>query len=106
MLLTVFVLTFSYTVYLSAEMWSLSFIVALLSPLLSLSKVPTALEKVTSPTTLTAASSPPPPCHLLSCQSENANSSEESEPLLAVDEAQALVEYTGIRKRVVRPTTH
>ena len=104
-LLTVFVLTYSYTVYLSEEMWSSSFIVALLSPLLSLSKVPTALEKMTSPTTFTAASSPPPPCRSL-FERENTKS-EESEPLLIVDdETQPLAECTGIRRRTAWSTTH
>ena len=106
MLLTVFVRTYSYTVYLSAEMWSSSFIVALLAPLLSLSKVPTALEKMTSPPTLATTSSSPPPTSQSPSDQENIKSSEESEPLSTVDEAQALIEYRGIRKRVVRPTTH
>ena len=106
-LLTVFVLTYSCTVYLTADARSSYFFVALLAPLLSLSKVPTALEKMTSPSTFTAASSPPPLHRSLSCQSENTNSSKYSEPLLTVDdEAQPLAECTGIRRRTAWSTTY
>ena len=104
-LLSLFVITYSYIIYLSADAWNSSFIVVLLWPLLSLSKVPTELDGVTSPTTLTTASSSPP--HRLSPSGqENTESAKESEPLLTVDEAQPLAECTGIRKRTAWSITH
>ena len=106
MLLTVFVRTYSYTVYLSAEMWSSSFIVALLAPLLSLSKVPNKLEKMVSSTSLTTTSSSPPPASQSPSNQESINSSEESESLLTADETQALVEFTGMRRRTAGSTTY